>query len=181
MRTCPNCKSDLFQKKYGKILVDECGSCKGVWFDRDELRRVKDSTDDDLRWLDYDPFEETTKSANASNKLCPNCNMLMVNTNYDKSKVSIDTCTQCKGVWLDKDELDKIIAYLESLVVTKNSTEYAKEAIEEFKEILTGPESRLSELKDFVVVANFLQIRYAVEHPWIINLSRALYTYWPLK
>jgi uncharacterized protein len=38
---------------------------------------------------------------------CPNCNETLVMT--DRQGVEIDYCPQCRGVWLDKGELDKII------------------------------------------------------------------------
>ena len=38
---------------------------------------------------------------------CPNCNVNLVMT--DRSGVEIDYCPECRGVWLDKGELDKII------------------------------------------------------------------------
>ena len=38
---------------------------------------------------------------------CPNCNVSLVMT--DRSGVEIDYCPECRGVWLDRGELDKII------------------------------------------------------------------------
>lgn len=38
---------------------------------------------------------------------CPNCNVSLVMT--DRSGIEIDYCPQCRGVWLDRGELDKII------------------------------------------------------------------------
>ena len=38
---------------------------------------------------------------------CPNCNETLVMT--DKQGVEIDYCPKCRGVWLDRGELDKII------------------------------------------------------------------------
>jgi Zn-finger nucleic acid-binding protein len=38
---------------------------------------------------------------------CPNCNVNLVMT--DRSGVEIDYCPTCRGVWLDRGELDKII------------------------------------------------------------------------
>lgn len=38
---------------------------------------------------------------------CPNCNVLLVMT--DRSGIEIDYCPDCRGVWLDRGELDKII------------------------------------------------------------------------
>ena len=38
---------------------------------------------------------------------CPNCNENLVMT--DRSGIEIDYCAVCRGVWLDRGELDKII------------------------------------------------------------------------
>jgi len=38
---------------------------------------------------------------------CPNCDQTLVMT--ERQGVEIDYCPKCRGVWLDKGELDKII------------------------------------------------------------------------
>lgn len=38
---------------------------------------------------------------------CPQCNVTLVMT--ERSGIEIDYCPQCRGVWLDRGELDKII------------------------------------------------------------------------
>ena len=38
---------------------------------------------------------------------CPNCNVDLVMS--ERSGIEIDYCPQCRGVWLDRGELDKII------------------------------------------------------------------------
>ena len=38
---------------------------------------------------------------------CPNCNVPLVMT--DRSGIEIDYCPDCRGVWLDRGELYKII------------------------------------------------------------------------
>lgn len=38
---------------------------------------------------------------------CPNCDETLVMT--ERQGVEIDYCPRCRGVWLDKGELDKII------------------------------------------------------------------------
>lgn len=39
--------------------------------------------------------------------LCPSCRVPLVMT--DRKNVEIDYCPKCRGVWLDRGELDKII------------------------------------------------------------------------
>ncbi len=38
---------------------------------------------------------------------CPSCNVNLVMT--ERSGIEIDYCPECRGVWLDRGELDKII------------------------------------------------------------------------
>lgn len=38
---------------------------------------------------------------------CPNCNEVLVMA--DRQGVEVDYCPACRGVWLDRGELDKII------------------------------------------------------------------------
>jgi len=38
---------------------------------------------------------------------CPVCNIALVMS--DRNGIEIDYCPQCRGVWLDRGELDKII------------------------------------------------------------------------
>lgn len=39
--------------------------------------------------------------------LCPNCNEGM--REVDRQDVHIDVCPKCRGVWLDRGELDKLL------------------------------------------------------------------------
>lgn len=38
---------------------------------------------------------------------CPNCDAMLSRTK--REEIEIDYCPKCRGVWLDKGELDKII------------------------------------------------------------------------
>lgn len=38
---------------------------------------------------------------------CPNCNVTLLISN--RQEIEIDYCPQCRGIWLDRGELDKII------------------------------------------------------------------------
>ncbi|PDH67638.1 MAG: hypothetical protein CNE89_05910 [Sphingomonadaceae bacterium MED-G03] len=46
-------------------------------------------------------------AAQLSAMLCPVCHVGLAMT--DRQGVEIDYCPQCRGVWLDRGELDKII------------------------------------------------------------------------
>ncbi len=42
---------------------------------------------------------------------CPNCNETLLMT--QRNNVEIDYCPNCRGVWLDKGELDKLLEFEE--------------------------------------------------------------------
>ena len=53
----------------------------------------------------FTPSKPTTSTHHTMN--CPKCNVLLAIS--DRQGIEIDYCPQCRGVWLDRGELDKII------------------------------------------------------------------------
>ncbi len=45
---CPRCRGSMQIKFVKDIEVDECTECKGIWLDRGELKRLKDSDIDEV-------------------------------------------------------------------------------------------------------------------------------------
>lgn len=167
---CPKCQVALHKKTIQGIEVDECGQCEGLWLQRDELRQVKDKIDSDLNWMDFEIWKHPEKFKTKSERIkCPHCGDSMHVLEYGDTKVEIDYCSQCESVWLDKNELQKIIAALEKDIVTKSLGDYAKSTMEEAKELLTGSESLISEWKDFTTIFRFLEYRILSLKPKIHN------------
>ena len=183
---CPLCRVPLRQTDCHGVRVDECPQCLGDWFDRDELRRAKDSTDADLRWLDFDAFESAVgeaagPSAGGRSRLCPRCGVAMGVVAYEDSGVTVDKCGSCHGVWLDHDEFKKIIKHLEHRVNAESAAQLRGEAVHELAEVFTGPEGPLSEARDLFTVLRLLRKRIAVEHPGLSEAIDQLYSANPFK
>ena len=180
---CPDCKNELHEIDCKGINISECVECKGRWFDRAELRAVKDNEDEDLRWLDFDPFGDDAEqlSVRSDGKECPKCSKQMSSLTYRASKMLIDKCLECEGVWLAHGEFKRIISYLEGLIVKKSAAEYTKETFKQFVEIFTGHEGLVSEAKDFFAVLKLLQIRLGVEHPGLEEACHNIYRYTPFR
>lgn len=180
---CPDCQNDLQSIDCKGIIIDECVRCKGKWFERDELRRVKDRTDEDLRWLDFDPFGKDAEqlSVALAGKICPKCAKKMSSLKYMDSKIVIDKCPSCEGVWLDPGELARVIRYLENKIGTETAKEYVRDTFKEFIEIFTGSEGVISEVKDFLVILYLLELRIAVENPGLAEASQKVYRATPFK
>lgn len=52
-------------------------------------------------------MSDMSNSAAAQGLLCPTCRVNLVMS--ERQGIEIDYCPQCRGVWLDRGELDKII------------------------------------------------------------------------
>ena len=60
---------------------------------------------------------------------CPACNATLLMT--DRMGIEIDYCPECRGVWLDRGELDKII---EKANTEADSKSYSKDRPSEYKD-----------------------------------------------
>jgi len=178
---CPDCSSSMEMNDLRGIEVQECPSCKGRWFDRNELKKAKDNTDEDLCWLDFDPFGQKAKEFEVKPEgvTCPQCSIHMDSLAYENSGVVINKCSDCQGIWVHHGEFTKIIRYLEELVVSKTSPEYVKDTLKQFLEMLTEREHINEEVKDFLVVFKLLEQRFGVEHPEIIAATKTISQYFP--
>jgi len=165
---CPKCKIAMKKRVIREVEVDECEKCEGIWLDKDELRQIKDKTDSDLNWMDFEILKHSDKfKAKEKNYGCPSCENTMNALDYDNTKVEIDFCSNCQGIWLEKEELKKIINALEQEILTKPLDDYVKSTLEEAKELLNGPESFISEWRDFSTILRFLQYRLLSLNPKI--------------
>jgi Zn-finger nucleic acid-binding protein len=167
---CPCCNTDLKSKMIEDVEIDECHSCRGVWFEDDELRKAKDATDPDLNWMDFEIWKHKGQfEARSRNLACPQCSRTLVAVDYEDTGIEIDYCPECKGTWLDKGEFKKVIDALTKELLTKSFSEYIKASIEEAKEVITGPESFASEWKDFATVFRMMHYRLFAENPKLLD------------
>ncbi|MBI4084321.1 MAG: zf-TFIIB domain-containing protein [Candidatus Levybacteria bacterium] len=180
---CPHCQSPLKKATYKGVHVYECEKKHGMWFVKDDLRLAKDSMSEELRWLDFDLFSEIEGKFQSAHgdRHCPICQAPMQALQYAHSKVVIDVCLHRHGVWLDKQEFQKIIHYLDTLLNKKTSSDYAKDVVKEFEEIATGSESKISEVKDFLAVSRLYEMRLIAEHPWMESVLATYYAVTPFR
>lgn len=175
MKTCPKCAGGMEAINIGPVEVDECRQCRGVWFDKDELRKAKDFTDPDLNWMNFEVWKhEDQFRTEASPLCCAACGKPMVSVNYGHTAVQIDYCPACKGIWLDSDEFKKIIHSLEQELMTKTFAEYVKESVQDAREIFAGPDSFTSEWKDLATMLRMMEYRLFVEHPSLLTAMERL-------
>lgn len=99
-RICPRCKTDLYVVQRKDEFLDVCKECRGVWFDPKEL--------DDLmgKGSPVELLIRITDSLKGEDLLCPACEKKM--TTKEVYDVYVDLCEDCKGIWLDAGETEKI-------------------------------------------------------------------------
>ncbi|HQP12833.1 MAG TPA: zf-TFIIB domain-containing protein [Candidatus Omnitrophota bacterium] len=178
---CPDCDQVLMPVDFRGIKIQECAHCQGRWFDRDELTKAKNMTDDDLRWLDFDPFGQDADQFHAppERKQCPRCQKAMDALMYEGAGVVIDRCLDCRGIWVHHGEFEKIIQYLEDLVTSKSGAEYVRDTFAQFLQIAWGKEKLSLEIRDFLVVLKLSERRWGAEHPRVADAIKRIYEYLP--
>lgn len=182
MRKCPKDNTQLKSTSLKGVTVDICPKCTGIFFDRAELKRAKDATDEDLRFLDFDLFEDRNDRFIKYNtgRKCPKDNMEMIGLRYADSKIQIEKCIECDGVWLDGGEFEKIVKYLEKKATTMTSGELGEHALKELTSLAQGSEDIGQELKDLLSVLKLYETRLEAEHPTAETWIRRLIAYWPI-
>jgi len=106
---CPKCKTESFVAFFvQQVEVDRCSSCNGIWFDEQELVHL---LTEDARQLT--PLREGEEKAelDARRGGCPrdNSSLLRVYSSLNRS-VIVDACPQCRGIWLDGGEFEKLLS-----------------------------------------------------------------------
>lgn len=97
-----------------EVDFDYCTSCKGIWFDKDELSAMAELA------TDVPKLDEARKGATPTSHPCPHCDRTLEEMRFVAAEdLRIDRCPSCQGIWLDKGELkrvEKIAARLENPV-----------------------------------------------------------------
>ena len=89
---------------------------------------------------------------NKVNMKCPSCDELLVMS--DRQGVEIDYCPKCRGVWLDRGELDKIIerssmsSQSQGSRITDERSRYRENEHRDYKDPYYGKKKKESFLED---------------------------------
>ena len=108
---CPVCQRRLRRFKIGTVNLDGCdGGCGGIWFDFDELVKVDSEHPDTSKPMPGPRYDSTVAVDDYAVRACPHCPDVTLDKKLFSlgSGVILDRCLECRGVWLDRGELDKI-------------------------------------------------------------------------
>jgi Zn-finger nucleic acid-binding protein len=107
---CLKCTSVLDKSRIDDVEVDHCPACGGLWLDHGEIERLsrKMASDvDRLRRLLASQAGPPGVPSEVQGS-CPACQATDVRE-VELGKIHIDYCTRCKGLFLDRGEIDAAI------------------------------------------------------------------------
>lgn len=119
---CPNCSGNLketyAEANYGRVLLlDQCETCGGVWFDHWELYLLREAEARRLDSLNQYSLLSAIPHPHGEG-LCPRCRLNLepfIDPSFPKDS-QIMRCNSCGGLWLNRGELTKYGNHKESIL-----------------------------------------------------------------
>ena len=106
---CPKCNSETLSEFFvEEVAVDRCSACDGIWFDAQELGRL---LAEDARQVASLRRGGGNELAEGKKGRCPRdgADLMRVYSAVERTVV-IDACPECRGIWLDGGEFEKLFA-----------------------------------------------------------------------
>ena len=113
---CPNCQHSLTQEDYEGVEIDRCTHCQGVYLDDGELKHINEAREKTFSSEDIAAVNGIQSKIQANEEemagqiQCPKCAGSTMSRRHfaGQSGIVIDRCPDCKGLWLDAGEIEKI-------------------------------------------------------------------------
>ena len=111
---CPRCEGELRQRAIGSSSLVECSACGGLWLSAGQFERLCRRSEAEAVAPGMFASGRDRREIYERQKYIPclSCKALMLRRNYaGSSGVVIDACRE-HGVWLDADELERILQFV---------------------------------------------------------------------
>ncbi len=165
---CPTCHQELLENNYKGVMLHRCRQCESFWFEQGEFEEVMEREDQFLKWSDLDLWKQNeSHSLSARSETCPACAQLLYEVKYEGHPIHPWACLSCKGAWIRKSELDKIVAYLEDHLDSQTLTDFIKH----LGEAITEKDTK-EQLKDLGMVLKLINYRFFTKFPLLDKLSQ---------
>jgi len=96
------------QLELAGIQADECRLCDGLWLDDQEPERLVCLSVIPEHVLQPIAFDDSQIKVREGERRCPRCDVVM--ELHPIREVTVDVCPECRGLWLDRWELQRILA-----------------------------------------------------------------------
>jgi Zn-finger nucleic acid-binding protein len=163
VKNCPRCSQKMEVLSIGNCDVLECASCLGLWVDPVTFERICADREQHSAILGSAAMQQPDLTAKVNYIPCPDCAQLMNRANFARcSGVIVDLCKK-HGIWFDRDELNRIIEFIQSGGLERSRAKEKNELDEErrrLQELIIsdlsepqGPISRTAESKFFGIAS----------------------------
>lgn len=117
---CPACSKAMAGSRIGELDVQACLACGGLWLDRATFEQLGTSRERQGAVLGALPAPSLPSASLPGGspeavryRPCPSCQQRMNRVNYARrSGVILDVC-KAHGLWFDRDELRRVLAFIE--------------------------------------------------------------------
>src|SRR5690242_10974545 len=100
---CPKCNAQMELVTYEGVTVDRCTGCKGIWFDANEQRLLKEKKGAEV--IDIGDAAIGKRMDKITDIKCPRCESKMIRmVDVDQQHIDFEACTSCFGIFLDAGE-----------------------------------------------------------------------------
>ena len=107
---CPKCNATMELVTFEGVTVDRCTACKGIWFDANEQKWLKEKKGSEA--IDIGDVTVGKKMDKITNYLCPRCHCSMIRmVDVDQHHIDYEACTVCYGIFLDAGEFRDLKDY----------------------------------------------------------------------
>lgn len=103
---CPACQEAMHEIEIGGVIIDECSVCDGLWLDRDEPEQLSRLDINGKSLLQPMYFGDSRNGVPEGERICPCCKIKL--SLYQHHKLSLDICDSCRGIFLDRWELQEL-------------------------------------------------------------------------
>ena len=102
---CPKCENELLASTAIRgVEVDRCSRCHGVWFDEEELSALINDQAVGNRML-----KGSDSGIDRQPGICPRDGTQLLRVYSKRNRaVVLDRCSECRGVWLDGGEFQRL-------------------------------------------------------------------------
>jgi len=131
------------------MLLDECGTCGGVWLDTAAFDRLVKSREEQSllaaeggAYLTLDAQSAPSPESRGPTYLpCPECGQLMNRKNFaNTSGVIVDVCRP-HGIWFDRNELGRIVRFVMKgglETARRRELEHLEQRLKDKRQLLAG-------------------------------------------
>lgn len=154
VRNCPRCRVNTRAIVIGQADLRECPRCEGIWADAETLQRICADREQQAAVLGVArvmPRPANLPLEKVHYVPCPVCRELMHRVNFAHcSAVVVDVCKP-HGTWFDKDELRRIVEFIQAGGIEKARTSEIAELERQRRQLESARTARTmdSGLNDF--------------------------------